>query len=73
MCFCSLLLLVATAPNFDAQINIAPLLNEINFKSSKELADITLTVVVENPNEAKIEKMGTIQPYMSRDDQDIHT
>lgn len=51
VCFCSLLLVVAaTAANFDAQINIAPLLNEINFKSSKALAEI------ENPNEAKIEK-----------------
>lgn len=61
---------VATAPNFVAQINSIPMLNGMNFKSWKEYVDIVLgcmdldlslrkerlTTTSENPNETKIEK-----------------
>lgn len=40
---CSLLLVVVvTAPNFAAQINIIPMLTGMNFKSWKESAEIVL-------------------------------
>lgn len=40
---CSLLLVVVvTAPNFAAQINIIPMLIRMNFKSWKEFAEIVL-------------------------------